>query len=149
CRRCPILETCPVRAPNHRNKGELPRETAGNFRLEITPALRLRDDMLLKQQTREWKDDYQIRSGVEATMSELKRAHGLGRLRVRGLARVHFAVVCKVTACNIKRWAKAASASPMARLGLLKLVIRLINEFCVDWTPLNGRRPSIAEIQAA
>jgi hypothetical protein len=38
-------------------------------------------------------------------MSELKWATGLGELRVRGLARVHFAVVCKVTACNLKWWA--------------------------------------------
>ena len=61
--------------------------------------------MLAKQKTIEWKDEYKIRSGVEATMSELKRGYGLGKLRVRGLARVHFAVVCKVIACNIKRWA--------------------------------------------
>ena len=111
CRQCPKLETCPVRAPNHRKKGESPRETTGNFRLEITPELRLRDDMLVKQQTDEWKEDYKIRSGVEATMSELKRGYGMGKLRVRGLARVHFAVVCKVTACNIKRWWRATRAA--------------------------------------
>ena len=149
CRACSKLETCPVRAPNHRVKGENPRNTKGNFRLEITPELRLRDDMFALQQTPEWKEQYKIRSGIEATMSELKRAHGLGKLRVRGLARVHFAVVCKVIACNIKRWAKAASASPRARLRLLKLVFRLINEFCAVWTPMNGRRWSIAEFRAA
>ncbi|RPI97780.1 MAG: transposase, partial [Spirochaetales bacterium] len=44
CRHCSMLETCPVRAPNHRVKGETPRDTKGDFRLEITPALRLRDD---------------------------------------------------------------------------------------------------------
>jgi hypothetical protein len=149
CRLCPLLETCPVRAPNHRVKGESPRNTKGNFRLEITPELRLRDDMLLKQQTREWKDDYKIRSGVEATMSEMKRAHGLGKLRVRGLARVHFAVVCKVIACNIKRWAKAAKASLRARLRLQRLVFRLINEFCAAWTPRNGQRRSNTEFPSA
>jgi hypothetical protein len=111
CRQCPELEKCPVRAPNHRKKGESPRETTGNFRLEITPELRLRDDMLQKQQTPEWKEDYKIRSGVEATMSELKRGYGMAKLRVRGLSRVHFAVVCKVTACNIKRWWRAARAA--------------------------------------
>jgi hypothetical protein len=111
CRQCPMLETCPVRAPNHRKKGERPRETTGNFRLEITPELRLRDAMLQKQQTPEWKDDYKIRSGIEASMSELKRGHGMAKLRVRGLARVHFAVVCKVTACNIKRWWRAIRAA--------------------------------------
>ena len=111
CRQCPKLETCPVRAPNHRKKGESPRETTGNFRLEITPELRLRDDMLQKQQTDEWKDEYKIRSGIEATMSELKRGYGMGKLRVRGLVRVHFAVVCKLTACNIKRWWRATRAA--------------------------------------
>jgi len=108
CRQCAKLEICPVRAPNHRKKGDSPRETSGNFRLEITPELRLRDDMLEKQQTDEWKEDYKIRSGVEATMSELKRGYGMARLRVRGLSRVHFAVVCKVIACNIKRWWRAS-----------------------------------------
>ena len=34
----------------------------------------------------------------------------MGRLRVRRLAKVCFAVACKMTACNIKRWAKALSA---------------------------------------
>ena len=104
CRQCDKLETCPVRAPNHRNKGDNPRETRGNFRLEITPELRMRDDMLRKQQTSEWLGDYKIRSGIEATMSEMKRGYGMAKLRVRGLPRVHFAVVCKVIACNIKRW---------------------------------------------
>ena len=82
-------------------------------------------------------------------MSEMKRAHGLVKLRVRGLARVHFAVVCKVIACNIKRWAKAASASPRGRLRLLSLVFRLTNELCAVWAPMNGRRWSIAELKAA
>ena len=111
CRKCPKLEICPVRAPNHRKKGESPRESTGNFRMEITPGLRLRDEMLQQQQTPEWKEGYKIRSGVEATMSELKRGYGMGKLRVRGLSRVHFAVVCKVTACNIKRWWRAVRAA--------------------------------------
>jgi hypothetical protein len=111
CRQCPKLEKCPVRAPNHRKKGESPRETTGDFRLEITPGLRLRDDMLQKQQTPEWKDEYKIRSGIEATMSELKRGYGMAKLRVRGLARVCFAVACKVIACNIKRWWRATRAA--------------------------------------
>ncbi len=110
CRSCAMLDRCPVRAPSHRPQGCLPRDTVGDFRLEITPGLRLRDHMYALQQTTEWKDRYSIRSGIEATNSELKRAHGIGRLRVRRLAKVCFAVACKVIACNIKRWAKALSA---------------------------------------
>ncbi len=63
--------------------------------------------MWITQQKDDWKMRYKIRAGVEATQSELKRAHGLGKLRVRRKPKVIFAVVCKVTACNIKRWAKA------------------------------------------
>ena len=63
--------------------------------------------MYALQQTTEWKDRYKIRAGIEATNSELKRAHGIGRLRVRRAVKVCFAVACKLIACNIKRWAKA------------------------------------------
>jgi hypothetical protein len=111
CRKCNILHNCPVRAPNHRARGCKPQDTVGDFRLDITPELRLRDQMYSNQQTTEWKEQYKIRSGVEATISELKRRHGMGKLRVRKLAKVCFAVACKVIACNIKRWAKALAAS--------------------------------------
>jgi hypothetical protein len=110
CRSCTKLDCCPVRAPNHRNKGCKIRDTVGDFRLEITPEICLRDHMYALQQTTEWKDRYKIRAGIEATNSELKRAHGIGRLRVRRLAKVCFAVSCKLIACNIKRWAKAHMA---------------------------------------
>jgi len=109
CRSCTMLDRCPVRAPSHRTQGCLPRDTVGDFRLEITPGLRLRDHMYALQQTTEWKDRYSIRAGIEATNSELKRAHGIGRLRVRRMTKVCFAVACKVIACNIKRWARALS----------------------------------------
>lgn len=107
CRSCEMLDQCPVRAPNHRDRGCQARETVGYFRLEITPELRLRDQMYSIQQTSEWKDRYKIRSGIEATNSELKRSHGIGKLRVRRAVKVIFAVACKLIACNIKRWAKA------------------------------------------
>jgi hypothetical protein len=105
-----MLDRCPVRAPNHRKKGCLSRDTSGDFRLEVTTELRLRDDMYAIQQTTEWRQRYRIRAGIEATNSELKRSHGIGKLRVRRLAKVCFAVACKVIACNIKRWARAHGA---------------------------------------
>jgi hypothetical protein len=107
CRACNILDQCPVRAPNHRVRGCDPRDTVGDFRLEITPQLLLRDQMYSAQQTDEWKDRYKIRSGIEATMSELVRTHGLRKLRVRKAPKVCLAVACKLIACNIKRWARA------------------------------------------
>ena len=67
----------------------------------------MRDQMYADQQTPQWKERYKIRSGIEATNSELKRAYGIGKLRVRMVAKVLFAVSCKPMSCNIKRWARA------------------------------------------
>ncbi|MEJ2024001.1 MAG: transposase [Deltaproteobacteria bacterium] len=135
CRSCNVLDQCPVRAPNHRKRGCSARDTVGNFRLEITPQLRLRDQMFSNQQTTAWKDRYKIRSGIEATMSELKRSHGMGKLRVRRAGKVCLAVACKVIACNIKRWVKAHRPSfvvlqlPMLTvLALLSCFARLVHE---------------------
>ncbi len=113
CRACSKLDLCPVRAPNNRKRGCKPQNTVGSFRLEITPQLILRDRMYAEQQSDHWKKRYKIRSGVEATMSELKRTHGIGKLRVRRLTKVNFAVACKVIACNIKRWAKWYDATTL------------------------------------
>jgi hypothetical protein len=148
CRACDKLETCPVRAPNHRDKGAGPRDTVGNFRLEITPELRLRDYMLAMQKTPEWKERYKIRSGAEATMSEMKRSHGLGKLRVRGLARVRFAVICKVIACNIKRWAKAVLASPAAEQGRLQPLYELLRLIFGGYAALDEFSPIESDLSA-
>lgn len=107
CRACAKLECCPVRAPNHRAKGCEIRKTQGDFRLSLHPGLCRRDQQYQLQHTESWREQYRIRSGVEGTMSEAKRCHGLGRLRVRRIPQVTFAVACKLTACNIKRWLRA------------------------------------------
>ena len=60
--------------------------------------------------TEEWRQRYGVRAGVEGPNSELKRAHGLGRLRVRGKVRVGLAVYLKALACNVKRMVRALQA---------------------------------------
>jgi len=55
----------------------------------------------------EFRRRYAVRAGIEGTNSELKRAHGVGHLRVRGGARVKLAVYLKALACNIKRMVRA------------------------------------------
>jgi hypothetical protein len=132
CRSCTMLDQCPVRAPNHRLKGCQPGDTVGDFRLEITPELRLRDRMYSLQQTREWKDRYKIRSGIEATNSELKRSHGIGKLRVRRIAKVCFAVACKLIACNIKRWARAYTALKRLLQGCLSSICACLKVFLAE-----------------
>jgi hypothetical protein len=98
----------------------------------LTPEIRLRDQMYSNQQTTEWKNRYRIRSGIEATNSELKRSHGIGKLRVRRAAKVCFAVACKVIACNIKRWAKSHLAPKGALQSLLLPVWARLKTFLAD-----------------
>ncbi len=61
-----------------------------------------------RERTKEFKDDYRLRSGVEATNSEYKRPYGGGHLRVRGSPAVERTVKFKVMALNISRWTKPA-----------------------------------------
>jgi hypothetical protein len=100
CRACQLLYQCVVRGPNNGKKG--------NFHLEIGEHLIARDKAVAEQTDDKWWDKYAIRAGVEASMSELKRAHGIGKLRVRRMPKVRLAVTIKITACNIKRWLKAS-----------------------------------------
>jgi len=99
CRDCPLRGKCPVRTdPADRRQRVLDtdRKTA---KLE---------QRRREQTSLEYRDRYANRAGIEATNSELKRGHGLGRLRVRGGARVELAVYLKATACNVKRYVQQA-----------------------------------------
>jgi len=58
----------------------------------------------IEQETPAFKERYKIRSGIEATNSELKRSHRLGKLRVRQRRRVGLSVRLKVLGLNIKRY---------------------------------------------
>ncbi len=95
CRDCPHAENCPAR--RRKNGNRVLRTT-----LKVAELARRRK----YQNTEEFKKRYAVRAGIEATNSELKRGHGLGRLRVRGFLRVRFAVYMKALACNVKRMMK-------------------------------------------
>jgi len=132
CRACALQSRCVVRPPNSGKKG--------SFHLEVGAHLLVRDRALASQRDDAWWDRYKIRSGIEATMSELKRGHGLGKLRVRRAPRVLLAVGLKVTACNVKRWLRAAVVGAEARsrarqasraaAGLAQASVGVANEAC-------------------
>ena len=67
----------------------------------------------------EFRLRYAVRAGIEGTNSELKRAHGLGRLRVRGGHRVRLAVYLKALACNIKRMVHALLEEKLKRAAVV------------------------------
>ena len=104
CETCALFPLCPVR-PNKDGYG-----------YAVTVDLRAAN---LERRRRAiasgaFKERYRIRAGIEATVSELKRRHGLGALRVRGRWRVELAVYLKALACNIKRMVRALAPKPEA-----------------------------------
>jgi hypothetical protein len=102
CEECPLFHPCPA-ALNQAEDGYV-------LTVDLVEAN-------LKRRRRaeasgEFKPRYAIRSGIEATNSELQRGHGLGSLRVRGRPRVDLAVHMKALACNIKRMVRAFMSQP-------------------------------------
>ncbi|MFF0086757.1 transposase [Streptomyces canus] len=69
----------------------------------------------LDQQTEQWQGRYAIRAGIEATLSQNVRAHGLRRSRYRGLARTHVQHVLTAMACNVSRVADWIDTAPRTR----------------------------------
>ena len=92
CRHCPLRGQCPTQ-----QRGGL---RALKFsRADVAVARRR-----VEQETPEFKERHKIRSGIEATNSELKRCHGFAKLRVRRRERVAVAARLKVLGLNIKRY---------------------------------------------
>jgi hypothetical protein len=99
---------CPLR-------GQCPTEKSGTARvLRFTPAHAAVVRRRVEQETPEFKEAHKIRSGIEATNSELKRSHGLGKLTVRRLPRVNLVVRLKVLALNVKRYVEHLASMPTA-----------------------------------
>jgi hypothetical protein len=92
CAQCPQRETCPT----------TPRDD-GHRELKTSLHTAVLERRRRYQATPEFQQEYNIRAGIEATNSELKRGQGLGKLRVRGSPAVSLAVYLKCTACNLKR----------------------------------------------
>jgi hypothetical protein len=64
----------------------------------------------IEQKREAFKERMHQRNGIEGTISELTRAHGMRRTRYRGLAKARFQNLFIATACNIKRWLKLEGA---------------------------------------
>jgi hypothetical protein len=92
CVGCALADGCPSR-----------QNVDGTRVYRTTRKAHLLEQRRRYQGTPEFRARYAMRAGAEASNSELKRSHGLGRLRVRGGLRVRLAVYFKVLACNVKR----------------------------------------------
>jgi len=97
CESCSFFHRCPARFD--------PRENG--YVLKVNLLKTNLERRRRKEAKGEFDEKYAIRAGVEATNSELKRKHGLGKLRVRGRPRVELSVYFKSLACNFKRMLQA------------------------------------------
>ena len=106
CRTCPVRSVC---VPS-----DQPHRTIVVGALHDTLQRRRRE-----QQSPEFKHRMHQRNGIEGTLSELVRGHGLRRARYRGFARVELQNHLIAAACNVKRWlqklVKAAIGEGSAR----------------------------------
>ena len=100
CKTCTLKKRCPVK--QHKQKASM------SFSWEqLASSLRRRE-----QETKAFKERNNIRAGIESTNAELKKSHGLAKLRVRGQPRVDQTVIFKALACNIKRMVKYVLTLP-------------------------------------
>ena len=67
-----------------------------------------------REPTDDYQADYALRAGVEGTMSEGVRAHGLRHARYRGLAKTHLQHLMTAAAINCKRIHNWLSGVPQA-----------------------------------
>jgi hypothetical protein len=99
CAKCPLVNDCPVK----------PGKKYYYLRYE-EKAMRIAKRRATEQ-TKEFKDRYRWRAGVEATMSELDRRTGVKRLRVRGFKSVRFSATLKAIGINLFRAAAVRKAA--------------------------------------
>ena len=62
-----------------------------------------------------WKKRYQLRAGVEGTLSQAVRAFGLRRSRYIGLAKTGLQQVCTAAAMNVARGVRWLDGVPRAK----------------------------------
>lgn len=99
CQACPLRHLCPVQKPRAEHVQSL-RVQYDEDRLEMR-------QRRLKEKEPEFLNRYRWRAGIEGTMSRLKHVLGMVRLRVRGLAKVSYAVHLKSLGLNLFRCAAA------------------------------------------
>ena len=120
-----------------KNCGNCPHQKQCPVKLEKKAAFLRYDDKILRlakrrayEQTKEFKDRFRWRAGIEGTNSHLKSDVGIGRLRVRGMDSVRLAVVLKALGLNILRCAGALCAHLYpCFVRILDTKIAIVNRF--------------------
>jgi transposase len=105
CRPCPLRPAC-TRASEK-----------GRYGRSLTLLNREQQEVLdrrrQEQQTEQWKKRYDIRAGVEGTISQAVRRTGIRRTRYTGLPKTHLGNVLAATAINIIRLDAWLTSTPL------------------------------------
>jgi transposase len=107
CRTCPVRACCTKSATLPRSLTIRPREA-----FEALQAARE------QQQTKDWQQRYQVRAGVEGTISQSAHALGMRQARYRGLAKTHLQHVLTAAALNLLRVSDWLTDAPRSRTRL-------------------------------
>jgi transposase len=91
CRDCPVRSLCVPPGQPHRM-------------IRVGALHEILQQRRREQQSPEFRLQMRQRNGIEGTISELVRGHGLRRARYRGFAKVDLQNQLVAAACNIKRW---------------------------------------------
>ena len=100
CEACPLYARCPAKFSSQEN-GYVVRVNLVKVNIEQRRRAEGKGTFQIR---------YAIRAGIEGTNSEVKRKHGMGRLRVRKRPRVVLSVYLKTLACNFKRMVRFLAA---------------------------------------
>ncbi|CAI8977934.1 protein of unknown function [Methylocaldum szegediense] len=95
CDACPLKPRCLVNTPSSRS--------GQHYRIQYLPSRPRLRTLRLCEKTPVFREAYRWRAGIEATMSRLKHQMNLGKLRVRGMASVSYAVFLRTLGLNIGR----------------------------------------------
>ncbi|MFG2848176.1 IS1182 family transposase [Kitasatospora sp. NPDC048296] len=106
CDPCPVRPQCTKAANGRygRSLTLLPREQQ-----------QVLEQRRIEQQTEEWKARYDVRAGVEGTISQTVRRTGIRRTRYTGLAKTHLGNVLAATAINLVRLDAWLTDTPLGR----------------------------------
>lgn len=102
---------CPVRSLCTRNASKNPRTLTLQCRDEFEALHAARQ----RQNTEDFKSQYQVRAGVEGTISQATYTLGMRRSRYKGLSKTHLQHVATASALNLLRVAAWLREEPRAR----------------------------------
>ena len=103
-------QLCPSRSLCTRSASE-PRKLT----LRLKKEHELLQSLRIQQETSSWKEIYDIRAGVEGTISQGVRAFGLRKARYTGLAKVHLQHIITAAAINVVRMVAWLQSVPHAK----------------------------------